>query len=108
MEDDAVVGVTSNPTIFQKALAEGDAYDDQLRAELQEERDPKELFIRLAARDIAETAPGGWGGGPPRGTVASADSRSHQALLSWPHRVRTEARREGKAYEVTCRYRWGA
>ena len=54
MAEDAVVGVTSNPTIFQKALAEGDAYDDQLRQELQEERDPKELFIRLAARDIAE------------------------------------------------------
>ena len=54
MEEDAVVGVTSNPTIFQKALAEGDAYDDQLRQELQEERDPKELFIRLAAKDITE------------------------------------------------------
>jgi transaldolase len=54
MEEDAVVGVTSNPTIFQKALAEGDAYDEQLRHELQEERDPKELFIRLAAKDITE------------------------------------------------------
>src|SRR5512145_816262 len=54
MEEDAVVGVTSNPTIFQKALAEGDAYDEQLRQELQEERDPKELFIRLAASDVAE------------------------------------------------------
>ncbi len=54
MEEDAVVGVTSNPTIFQKALAEGDAYDDQLRQELQDERDPKELFIRLAASDIGE------------------------------------------------------
>ena len=32
IEDDAVVGVTSNPTIFQKALAAGDAYDEQLRA----------------------------------------------------------------------------
>ena len=30
MERDAVVGVTSNPTIFQKALASGDAYDEQL------------------------------------------------------------------------------
>ena len=54
MEEDAVVGVTSNPTIFQKALAEGDAYDDQLRQELQDERDPKELFIRLAASDLGE------------------------------------------------------
>src|SRR5581483_4474852 len=31
MEEDAVTGVTSNPTIFQKAIAEGDAYDDQMR-----------------------------------------------------------------------------
>mgnify|MGYP003541613157 CR=1 FL=1 len=29
--EDAVTGVTSNPTIFQKALAEGDLYDEQLR-----------------------------------------------------------------------------
>ena len=50
MEEDAVVGVTSNPTIFQKALAAGDAYDEQLRQELEEERDPKELFLRLAAQ----------------------------------------------------------
>ena len=31
MRDDAVVGVTSNPTIFQKAIAEGDRYDEQLK-----------------------------------------------------------------------------
>ena len=31
IREDAVVGVTSNPTIFQKALAEGGWYDDQLR-----------------------------------------------------------------------------
>ena len=31
MADDAIVGVTSNPSIFQKALAEGDLYDPQLR-----------------------------------------------------------------------------
>ena len=28
--EDAVVGVTSNPTIFAKALSGGDAYDDQI------------------------------------------------------------------------------
>src|SRR5215212_9458352 len=31
MSEDAVVGVTTNPSIFQKALAEGGAYDAQLR-----------------------------------------------------------------------------
>jgi transaldolase len=54
MKRDAVVGVTSNPTIFQKAISAGDAYDDQLRAELEETDDPKELFIRLASRDITD------------------------------------------------------
>jgi transaldolase len=52
MREDAVVGVTSNPTIFQKAISAGDAYDEQLREVLQEETDPKEIFIRLAAQDI--------------------------------------------------------
>ena len=32
IRDDALTGMTSNPTIFEKALAEGSAYDDQLRA----------------------------------------------------------------------------
>jgi transaldolase len=56
VDEDAVVGVTSNPTIFQKALAAGDAYDEQLREELGAERDPKELFIRLSAGDVGEAA----------------------------------------------------
>ena len=50
--DQGVQGVTSNPTIFQGAIAEGDAYDDQLREVLKTERDPKEVFLALAADDI--------------------------------------------------------
>jgi transaldolase len=52
LEEDAVVGVTSNPTIFQKAISEGDAYDEQLREVLAEEDDPKEVFLRLAVQDV--------------------------------------------------------
>ena len=52
--DDAVVGVTSNPTIFQKALAEGDAYDAQLREVLERTQDPKEIFVALASRDVTD------------------------------------------------------
>ena len=52
--EDAVVGVTSNPTIFQKALAEGDWYDEQLREILPEETDDKEVFYRLAVQDIQD------------------------------------------------------
>jgi transaldolase len=54
MRQDAVVGVTSNPTIFQKALAGGSWYDDQLREVLAEEEDPKEIFYRLAVKDIQD------------------------------------------------------
>jgi transaldolase len=54
MREDAVVGVTSNPTIFQKAIAAGEAYDEQLREVLAEERDPKEIFLRLAIQDVSD------------------------------------------------------
>jgi len=54
MRDDAVVGVTSNPTIFQKAISEGDAYDEQMREVLAEEDDAKEVFLRLAVKDVQD------------------------------------------------------
>ncbi|HSC90069.1 MAG TPA: transaldolase [Gaiellaceae bacterium] len=54
IREDAVVGVTSNPTIFQKALAEGDLYDDQLAEVAREESDPAELFFHLAVTDVQE------------------------------------------------------
>jgi transaldolase len=52
MEEDAVVGVTSNPTIFQKAVSQGNAYDEQLKELLGEESDAKEIFLHLAVRDV--------------------------------------------------------
>jgi transaldolase len=54
MEEDAVTGVTSNPTIFQKALSSGDAYDDDLRRLLGETDDPSEIFFSLALQDIRD------------------------------------------------------
>lgn len=52
IDDDAVVGATSNPTIFQKAMSAGDAYDEQLR-ELGSS-DVEQVFWRLAEQDIRE------------------------------------------------------
>jgi transaldolase len=54
LEEDAVVGVTSNPTIFQAAIAEGGAYDEQLRELLGTHDDAKEIFLELAVRDIQD------------------------------------------------------
>jgi transaldolase len=54
MANDAVVGVTSNPTIFQKALAEGNLYDEQLREVAATTEDTTEIFLELAMDDIRE------------------------------------------------------
>jgi transaldolase len=51
---DGVVGATSNPTIFQTAIAEGDVYDDQIRELSSSESDPKEIFLALARDDIRD------------------------------------------------------
>src|SRR5437879_4401093 len=53
MADDAVTGVTSNPTIFQKALAEGTRYDKQMKDLLAAEDDPTEIFFQLASQDVS-------------------------------------------------------
>jgi len=50
--EQGVAGVTSNPTIFQGAIADGDAYDAQLKQLLASEDDPKEVFLALAQEDI--------------------------------------------------------
>jgi len=52
MRDDAVVGETTNPTIFQKAISQGGDYDEQLKELLKDESDPKEIFLHLSARDV--------------------------------------------------------
>jgi transaldolase len=53
----AVTGATSNPTIFARAIAGSDRYDDQLRHAVDEGLgDPKELFFRIALDDVGRAA----------------------------------------------------
>jgi transaldolase len=52
--EQGVVGATSNPTIFQGAIAEGDAYDDQIRELSAEYDDPKAICWLLARDDIRD------------------------------------------------------
>jgi transaldolase len=54
MIDDGVVGVTSNPTIFQKAISSSSLYDEQLEELHHNEDDPKEVFWKLAGKDIRD------------------------------------------------------
>ncbi len=54
LDADAVVGATSNPTIFQKAMTAGDAYDEQMRELADEGLDARASFWRMAERDIKD------------------------------------------------------
>jgi transaldolase len=51
-----VVGVTSNPTIFQKAMGEGSFYDDDIAALAAAGRDAQAIFEALALDDIHAAA----------------------------------------------------
>ncbi|MGO8686546.1 MAG: bifunctional transaldolase/phosoglucose isomerase [Candidatus Dormibacteria bacterium] len=55
--EDNVTGLTSNPTIFEKAIAEGTHYDEQIQELLgQGLDDPQEVFLSLAISDIRQAA----------------------------------------------------
>ncbi len=57
LNDDNVTGMTSNPTIFQKAIAEGSMYDDQIRELINAGiDDPNDVFTELAITDIQHAA----------------------------------------------------
>lgn len=54
VKEDGIRGVTSNPTIFQKAMESGNEYDARIRAHLLERPflEDEELFEKLAVEDI--------------------------------------------------------
>ena len=52
IEEDGVRGVTSNPTIFEKAIGGSSDYDDAIRREARPGMAPMELFEKLAVADI--------------------------------------------------------
>ncbi len=51
-----VTGLTSNPTIFDKAISQGDAYDEQIEQEAPSTASTEELFFRLAVADLQDAA----------------------------------------------------
>jgi len=54
--DYSVTGLTSNPTIFEKAMGEGDAYDDAIAKMAREGRSTEDLFFSLAVEDLQNAA----------------------------------------------------
>lgn len=51
---DSIVGVTSNPSLFQKAMTAGSAYDDQLRDLAAQGLDAQSIYQVMANQDIGD------------------------------------------------------
>src|SRR3978361_1618942 len=56
VEEDGISGVTSNPTIFEKAMGHSDRYDEGFKRVLEDTQDPQEIFLKLAFVDIRDAA----------------------------------------------------
>jgi transaldolase len=56
IREDGLAGMTSNPTIFQKAIAETDLYDEDVRRSGEEGKEPFAIFEKLAVDDVCRAA----------------------------------------------------
>jgi transaldolase len=56
ISEDGLTGVTSNPTIFEKAIGGSDRYDDALAEAAARGLDARGIFFDLALRDIRDAA----------------------------------------------------
>lgn len=56
LDEDGVAGVTANPTIFQKSVSHGDAYDEQMTQLIQEGKSTNEIYEALIIRDVCTVA----------------------------------------------------
>jgi transaldolase len=56
IEEDGISGVTSNPSIFEKAIRSGSDYDADIIALSQDNRSEEDAFLNLAVKDIRQAA----------------------------------------------------
>jgi len=56
IENDGIRGVTSNPSIFEKAIAGSDDYNDDIRRMARESKHIEEIYQFLTVRDVSQAA----------------------------------------------------
>ncbi len=56
IDEDELRGITSNPTIFEKAIDSSDDYSGQLREQAERQKSASEIYEALAVRDIQMAA----------------------------------------------------
>ena len=56
LDEEGIVGVTTNPTIFQKSISHGDAYDEQMTELIKEGKSTNEIYEALIIKDVQTVA----------------------------------------------------
>jgi transaldolase len=56
IDEFSITGLTSNPTIFEKAMGQGHAYDDAIARLARDGRSTEDLFFQLALEDLRAAA----------------------------------------------------
>jgi transaldolase len=56
LAEDGVVGVTANPTIFDKSISSGHAYDEQMMQLIEAGKDTNDIYEALVIQDIRTVA----------------------------------------------------
>ncbi|GHO73704.1 hypothetical protein KSD_14750 [Ktedonobacter sp. SOSP1-85] len=56
LKEDGILGVTANPTIFEKSISAGHAYDEQMQQLIKEGESSNEIYEDLVIQDIRTVA----------------------------------------------------
>src|SRR5579859_4682138 len=56
LDEDGIVGVTANPTIFEKSISAGHAYDEQMTKLLSAGKSTNDIYEELVIQDIHTVA----------------------------------------------------
>lgn len=56
LREDGILGVTANPTIFEKSISSGHAYDDQISQLIKEGKSTNEIYEAVVIQDIRTVA----------------------------------------------------
>jgi transaldolase len=56
LDDDGILGVTANPTIFEKSISHGQAYDEQISQLINEGKSTNEIYEAVVIQDIRTVA----------------------------------------------------
>ncbi len=56
IEEDGLLGMTSNPSIFNKSISGGEFYDEEIKSMIDKGKEPSEIYETIAIKDVQDAA----------------------------------------------------